>query len=592
MFVIYKTQGSKEYASAAISSRTGKNTSMKYIYLGLVLDKEKGIYKNRERGVFSFDPKTGEFSDIPENFVLPTIKDMRKREYKCVDFGDAYFVDRILWESGMIDVVDSIDYGNRDTLHAMILFYILSTMSNCDAVSWWEGSIAKMLYPNANITSQRISDFLKSIGKAENRINFQQAHVLFLKGKIDSKFNILIDSTGLTSSIKVPFTQISNHNGKISREIRLVFVVQKISGIPIFYMPIPGNIIDVSTMSRIFAHLDALGVPIHECLIDAGYNSGSNLDMFYDENHQCKIGYITRVKVNDKDFQQMISESLPTLDSKENFVQYQDRYLFITKKMVMVGTNKNNPAYLYLGLDCSRLTDEQHKLFKKAKKTKMKIDDVFDAMQNEGLFGIISGTDYSCEEILPAYYYRQNSEQMFDFAKNYTKLLPLRVHTMETFHGHLLLAFIASCVVKMIQYKLQTEEMFLGSRLTCMRNQKCMIYSGKLVTDTPQKIASDSYAAFKIDCPVTMPIMNGKLKVDYHDNPKKHKIDIGLGGLGTKKKKVTHSTETAEKSTAKSKPDKKKNKVQDSGGKKTIPTKDSVSVPAEMKKRGRPPKQK
>jgi len=504
MFVIYKTQGGKEYASAAISSRDGKNTSMSYVYLGLVLDKEKGIYKNRERGVFSFDPKTGEFSDVPENFVLPTIKDMRKRECKCMDFGDAYFVDRILWESGMIDVIDCIDYGNKDTLYAMILFYVLSAMSNCDADSWWEGSIARMLYPNANISRQSISDFLKSIGKAENRINFQQAHVLFLKGKFNSKFNILIDSC-----IKVPFTQICNNNGKISRETRLVFVVQKISGIPIFYMPIPGNIIDVSTMSRIFAHLDALGIPIHECLID----TGCKLDMFYDENHQCKIGYITRAKVNDKDFQQMIHESLPTLESKENFVQYQDKHLFIKKKMVMVGTNKNNQAYLYLGLDCSRLTNEQHKLFKK-----MKIDDVFDAMQSEGIFGIISGTDYSCEEILPAYYYRQKSEHMFDFAKNYTKLLPLREHTMETFHGHLLLTFIASCVLKMIQYKLKTEEMSLCSRLTYMRNQKCTIYSGKLITDTPQKIASDSYAAFKIDCPVTIPIANGKLKVDYHDS--------------------------------------------------------------------------
>ena len=583
MFIIYKNQGCREYASAAISKRVGKTTSMTYTYLGLVIDKDKGIYKNRERGVFSFDAETGQYSAVPESFVPTTIKDMRKRECKCVDFGDAYFVDRILWDSGLIEVVNSIEYGNRDTLHAMILFYILSVMSNCDAINWWEGSIAKMLYPNANLSSQRISDFLRSIGKAENKINFQIAYVSFLKKHYDSTFNILIDSTGLTSSIKVPFTQISNHNGKISREIRLIFVVQKMTGIPIFYMAIPGNIIDVSTMSRVFAHLDALEVPIHECLLDAGYNSASNLDMFYDENHKCKIGYITRVKVNDTDFQQMVKESLPTLESKENFVQYQDRYLFITKKKVMVGENKDNPAYLYLGLDCSRLTDEQHKLFKKAKKTKMKIEDVFDAMQCEGLFGIVSGNDYPCEEILPAYYYRQNSEQMFDFAKNYTKLLPLRVHTMETFHGHLLLAFIASCVVKMIQNKLKTEEMYLGSRLTCMRNQKCMIYSGKIITEPPQKIANDSYEAFKIDCPVSIPIVNNRLQINYHIETDKPSLDIG-----PKKKKSKNSTKN------KSKQKERSSSLSDKLNE-TIPNDKqtaTITIPTEKRKRGRPPKGK
>ena len=46
-------------------------------------------------------------------------------------------------------------------------------------------------------------------------------------------------------------------------------------------------------------------------------------------------------------------------------------------------------------------------------------------MQSEGLFGVISGREYSCDEILPVYYQRQQVEQTFDFAKNYTKLLPV-----------------------------------------------------------------------------------------------------------------------------------------------------------------------
>lgn len=39
----------------------------------------------------------------------------------------------------MMEVINAIEYGNRDTLHAMLLFYMLSGMANCDAIHWYEG---------------------------------------------------------------------------------------------------------------------------------------------------------------------------------------------------------------------------------------------------------------------------------------------------------------------------------------------------------------------------------------------------------------------------------------------------------------------
>jgi len=102
---------------------------------------------------------------------------------------------------------------------------------------------------------------------------------------------------------------------------------------------------------------------------------------------------------------------------------------------------------------------------------------VYQAMQTEGLFAVISGREYSCEEILPAYYQRQAAEQAFDFAKNYTKLLPLRTNSMETFRGHLLLSYIAACATKMIQLSLKTADLFFGSRRAILMNLKCTIFT-------------------------------------------------------------------------------------------------------------------
>ena len=332
-----------------------------------------------------------------------------------------------------------------------------------------------MLYPGANLTSQRISDFLSSIGTPEKQMAFQKAYIQFVMTHCEYDKNILIDSSGLPNSVHLPLTARNVHNGKVSNEIRLIFVVQKSTGLPLYYRAVPGNIVDVSTLSRIFLHLESMGIDIASCIMDAGYNSGDNLDLFYDEEHKCKIGYITRIGSGDKTFKDLVSEELPGIDSKENFVKYEDRYLFIKKREVMVGSNKDNPAWMYLGLDCGRMTDEQHKLLNRAKRDSLSVDEVYEAMQTEGVFGILSGENYTCEEILPAYYQRQAAEQIFDFAKNYTKRLPLRVSNDATFNGHLLLSYMATCIVKMIQLRLKEANLFFGSRLACMRNQKCSL---------------------------------------------------------------------------------------------------------------------
>jgi len=459
MYIIY-SGSNNQYASAAVSKRDGSNTSIEYLYLGRVIDKDKGIYKSKDRGMFTFDVTTGTFGDVPDSYIPSPVEDSRKKKRVSVDFGDAFFVDTFLHSSGLMDVVDCIGYGNPDTLHAMLLFYTLSGLANCDAIHWYEGNIVTLLYPDANMTSQRISSFLSSIGTPEKQMAFQETYLKYVMEHYGADKNILIDSSGLPNSIHFWMTQTNVHNGKASNEIRLIFVVQRSTGIPLYFRPVPGNIVDVSTLQRVFLHLDSLGIDISSCIMDAGYNSGDNLDLFYDENHKYRIGFITRIGSGDKAFKTMIREELGSLDDKENLVKYEDRYLFIKKKKVMVGSKKENPAWLYLGLDLNRMSDEQHKLLRRARKNSLSIEEVYEALQTEGLFGVLSGEEIDCDEILPAYYMRQAAEQIFDIAKNYTKLLPLRIRTEETFRGHLLLSFVASCAVKMIQLRLKDANLF------------------------------------------------------------------------------------------------------------------------------------
>ncbi len=504
------------YASAAISYRDEQDKSkvrIDYLYLGKVLDREKGIYQNRERGIFTFNPETQEFGVPPQSYVPPQ-KERKKDTRVCVDFGDSFFLANFIHKSGIIEAIDCISYGNRDTLHAMILFYTLSNLANYNATAWFNSSIVKLMYPNANITSQRISDFLAAVGTDKNQLVFQKAYIKFVMEHYSKDTNILIDSTGLPNSIHGSMTRYNVHNGKVSREIRLILVVQKSTGLPLYYQAVPGNIVDVSTLERTMEHIKALGIDIASCIMDAGYNSSENLDLFYDENHACKMGFITRVASNDKQFTTMMKENIGLIEQEENFVHYGDRVLYITHKQIMVGKNKDNPAWLYLGLDMDRESDEHHNLIRKAATREMSDADIHHALQTEGYFGIVSGTEYSNNEILPAYYQRQMAEQIFDFAKNYTKLLPLRTNNDATFNGHLLMSYIATCIIKMIQIRLKESNMYLGSRLDFLHGQKCIVYTDRVVTNAPEKEANETFKVFGINCPAVLRIKDGKLQYE------------------------------------------------------------------------------
>ncbi len=509
MYFIYSGKD-KQFATAAVSKRDGTKTSIETIYLGKVIDREANIFYSKDRGFFSFDLESGEFIDVPVDFTPPQNIATKKRSI-CVDFGDTFFITEYMHSSGFIDIILKLGYGNPDRICSMIIFYIVSNLSNSNAIHWYEGNIVNLIYPKANLSSQRISEFLETIGSIENQLTFHRAYIDYIVDNYNSDENILIDSSGLPNFSNTSFTCTNVHNGKVNQECRLIFVAQKSTCIPLFYKLVPENIVDVSTLQTILLHLEELNIDINSCIIDDGYNSKDDLDFFYDDKHYPKINFVTRVKSTDSKFKTMIDNELESLEEKENFVKYKDRYLFIKKKLVKVGKKKNNPAWMYLCLDPIKNAKEHKALLKKAKKKKLSTEEVFEAMQSERLFGLLSNSEYEGDKILNIYYQRQTIEQVFDFSKNYTKLLPIREHSDKALQGHLLISYIAICLIKLMQIEMKEEIFFFASKLNCLRNQKCIIYENRIIIDPPQKIANDIYKRFKIKSPKSIKLNEGQL---------------------------------------------------------------------------------
>jgi len=310
--------------------------------------------------------------------------------------------------------------------------------------------------------------------------------------------NVLIDSSGLPNSIHFPLTAISNHNGEISNEVRLIYVVQQSTGLPIYFRYCPGNVIDVTTLIRCLAELKEQGINTKFAILDAGYYTDDNINELFAHN----VSFITRMKENLRLYKDLVADHLKTLDSRENLVEYNGRYVYL--KCIPCQLSGYN-AYAYVGLDIERKSSEARNTFQRAKNKKMDAGLVHDAIQTQGIFVLVSSCRLAPADVLPLYYTRQQIEQVFDIVKNYADMLPLRVQTEETFRGHLLVTFIVTIVIKKLQNALKNTTMTPLSLFLNLRNQKCKVYKDKVITQEAFKKAKDCYDLFCIKCPVSIP---------------------------------------------------------------------------------------
>jgi hypothetical protein len=501
-YISYDIKNGIEYAKLCFSKRNGKNVDKTYKNLGRVIDKEKHIFRNRELGVYTYDPESGAIGSPDASVVLPSNGRFRQ-EKLILDFGDSYFLDEFMKQDGLCNAIDAVKYGNRDTLYAMLHYYILCSASNSHAEAWYEGSYARILYPKANPVSQRISEFLSAIGEEHTMRSFFEAYIPYISAWASRFSDILIDSTGLPNSVHFPLTAISNHNGDISNEVRLIYVVQQETGLPIYFRYVAGNIVDVSTLIRTIAELKASGVNTKFAIMDAGYYSEDNARELFSN----KVSFISRLRENLKIYKNLIGTHLETIQSEKNLVEYNGRYVFV--KCVECTLFDSQTGYAYVCLDIERKNSEIQKLFKRAKVQKIGKADVYKSMSAKGAFVLISTRRIASEKILPLYYTRQQIEQIFDIGKNYADMTPIRIQSEDTFRGHLLLTFIASVVVKRIQDRLKNTSYNPISMFINLRNQKCKVYENLVITQEASKKANDCYKVFSLKPPVELPIQCG-----------------------------------------------------------------------------------
>jgi hypothetical protein len=479
----------------------------KDIWLGKVIDKDKGIFYNKSRKIFNFSTDTG-FQDLsPSELEMykklldntkktsnQNVERISNNNQLSIDFGDIYVVNQFLSDSGLLKIFHHANPDDSDTLNSLLLYRILTKESNRFAFGWWNETYAKYLYPNAKLHSQQISNFLANLGDEIIFRRYIIEHINHIKGLTPNYF-ILIDSTGLPNNINIPITAFSTHNNVGSNQIRLIFVVESNTGLPVYYRYVAGNIVDVSTLRMVISELKEYKIKVNRAILDAGYFSIDNI------MNLCKneIPFITRMPEKLNLYTDLVDKFFPNLQTKENYVLYNGRHLFIKKTNIRI-TDDKIKAYAYVCLDMNEAKKSHDNFLEK----RIQHVDNIEYQQSKKSFGtfiILSTVNLSIHELLPGYYARQGVEQIFDYLKNEIDILPLRVHSEKTFAGHILISFMALTSYITFNNSLKEKKLTAITALNNLSRYHCRVYKNRLYPDVANKAVNDVCKALKITIP-------------------------------------------------------------------------------------------
>jgi transposase len=447
----YKNNGRYAYETHNIWNKELKKYQTKWKYLGVV--------------------------DSETKLITPKSNLAQKSERLIIDYGNTFALSEYCRLSGFTALIAKVFGKLANTLLTLIFYRLIESGGMNMVQEWYAGNFARICFPNLDLSSQRISEILCQIGDEGLWREFFKLYTQ----SVYSNNGVIIDSTGLPNDIGISLTALGHHGGNVEKEIRMIMVVDRTTGEPLYFRYVAGNIVDVSTLKTTMKELEAFNINADYALLDAGYCSEENITALY----RSQISFLMRVPTNRLIFRETVEKALPTLESIENCILYGERILYI--KCEKITLYDEYEGYVYVCLDVKKKADDVTRIMIDAIKNKEKSEQTKAKLKNAGVFVLLSPDKIENSEVLQLYYLRQSAEQIFEISKSYADILPLRVHSEHTLRGILMINFIAVAIYKNLNQQLPPNLPLLNA-LKFLHSQKCKVFDNdKVVPSEPNK---------------------------------------------------------------------------------------------------------
>jgi len=518
---VYLGDKSKKYHSRhSVRERLGK-------VLWLSDDRKSGIFMSPTRGLIGYDSINDEFQEIEAGDIRLKGLDVASEPPVHTVFGDVYLLLRYLISIGVCDIIGQVfpDSQSRERLLCHILHGVLKDGSRISCGDFIGKSAAARLFSVPMKSLDSDTAFFSMMGDDAVRLAFFKAFVSDMRKRHpDFGKCTYVDSTPLPNDIENnPMNFLCSHGvGSVAVQSRLIFILDKQTGLPVWFHIIPGNILDFSTVKTVLADVEAcLDITIEEMVLDAGYVSRDLMSL---QSEGLFKHLIARMPAkNGFPFKQLYNET------KGKFKK--GRYTFVRNGHVYFGERKNvtifdckTNAYVYvdwLNADSRRASwEESHP--EEVKKMKPSEKDWL-AVQF-GYFVLLSDKEMEPEALLEEYFERTDIESVNKTAKDYGELLPLRKWNYRTVVGKILYDIINTIVILRMRKsvreyqpdKKQVKSLthIIGKAQSLM----CRYDNGCLMVETANKQTKEAYNLLKIKVPSAVKV--NTLKEEIFGKPK------------------------------------------------------------------------
>ena len=446
-----------------------KKVKKKTTYMGPLVNAETKEYAPKTRAVIA-EKRAQEAADNPK---------------QVISYGASFLLWECLKKSPLMKAFLRVLPPYSDSFLAMLFYKIIDGSASWHANTWLDGNFAKVLFPDANLDSQRISEMLSRLGNENIQRAFFKSYIGEIAG---ASGETVIDSTGLENEINMPLTEYSGKDG--SNQTRLIMVIDRVTHMPLYFRLVAGNIVDVSTLTTTFSLAKNFGLNPTMVIMDAGYYSSDNIKALCKD----KISFLSRLPKGRKLYNDVVLQTTETLENPENIVIYNKRPLYIQKVKADLYGYK---GFAYVCMDIKEIGKNKANFIKTAKDDNLTNEEISEKMPFVGKFVLVSNKELTPEELLPLYYARQKAESVFGFAKTDLNLLPLRVHSVQNLKGYMFLSYLALLLSLEIQKKLYGV-CTLQEALKLAGNQFCEVFESNVIPLEPNRRLKEVYEHLRV----------------------------------------------------------------------------------------------
>lgn len=200
-----------------------------------------------------------------------------------VYFGSTFFIYQLLneisYDSKVLFLFNIYTPININIVKSIIIYGLVCGEPYTRAETWQKRDFISLIFPNLDLSSQRVSEYLRHIGSPTLRLNFFKAHI----GLIKDVYNLLklrttLGSTPFDNKCNLYILRYYRHGNDKHNGFRLIVAIQIPTGLPLYYEIVPGNVVDQILLNQTVENLNHLGCKVEYFTGDAAFSNISTIE--------------------------------------------------------------------------------------------------------------------------------------------------------------------------------------------------------------------------------------------------------------------------------------------------------------------------